>query len=332
MKKQFLYLCAAIMLTVCVMHGCAPRVKQNEQQKWAIALHGGAGGVSGNQTPERIALYESHLTEALNVGKEILMSGGAALDAVEAVVRYLEDCPLFNAGHGAVVTAEGRHELDAAIMDGSNLMAGAIAGVTDIKNPISTARMVMEQTPHVLLMGTGASAFAKEHGAEIVTNEYFSTPARLEQIRRIRERREAANPTGTVGCVALDMSGNLAAATSTGGMSGKMWGRVGDVPVIGAGTYANNNTVAISGTGHGELWIRQVVAYQVSALMEYKGFSLQDAANEVIWNKIDKMEGSGGGIVCVDKRGNVALIFNTAMMNRAWAQSTGEWGVGILKD
>jgi len=182
-----------------------------------------------------------------------------------------------------------------------------------------------------LLIGTGASTFAKEHGAEIVENNYFTTPARLEQVRRIMEQREEASPMGTVGCVALDMEGNLAAATSTGGMSGKMWGRVGDVPVIGAGTYANNETVAISGTGHGELWIRQVVAYQVSALMEYKGLSLQEAANEVIWNKIDKMEGSGGGIVCVDKDGNVALVFNTAVMYRAWAKSNGESGVGILR-
>ena len=299
--------------------------------QWAIALHGGAGGASSSQTPERMAIYEAHLAEALNIGKELLSRGLSALDAVEAVVRYLEDCPLFNAGHGAVLTSDGRHELDAAIMDGSNLMAGAVAGLTDVKNPVSTARMVMEKTPHVLLIGTGASTFAKEHGAEIVENNYFTTPARLEQVRRIMEQREEASPMGTVGCVALDMEGNLAAATSTGGMSGKMWGRVGDVPVIGAGTYANNETVAISGTGHGELWIRQVVAYQVSALMEYKGLSLQEAANEVIWNKIDKMEGSGGGIVCVDKDGNVALVFNTAVMYRAWAKSNGESGVGILR-
>ena len=329
MKKLFLILLLAVGSLLIGVPSCTqPDV---EQQEWAIALHGGAGGVSANLTPEREATYKEHLTEALEIGKDILSRGGKALDAVEGVVRYLEDCPLFNSGHGAVVTAEGKHELDAAIMDGSNLMAGAIAGVTDIKNPISTARMVMEKTPHVLLIGTGASSFAKENGAEIVPNEYFSTPARLEQIQRIRQRNEATNPIGTVGCVALDKQGNLAAATSTGGMSGKMWGRVGDVPVIGAGTYANNNTVAISGTGHGELWIRQVVAHQVSALMEYKGLSLMDAANEVIWNKIDKMEGSGGGIICVDKKGNVALVFNTGMMHRAWAQASGEWGVAVLK-
>jgi len=330
MKKLFFYFCAAIGLILFISPACMPKAPM--QQKWAIALHGGAGGGSTTIDPERKALMEKHLIEALNVGKEILMNNGSALDAVEATVRYLEDCPLFNAGHGATLTAEGKHELDAAIMDGSNLKAGAIAGVTDIKNPISTARMVMEKTPHVLLIGAGASAFAKENGAEIVPNEYFSTPSTLEQIKRIREQKEKSSPIGTVGCVALDSQGNLAAATSTGGMFGKMWGRVGDVPVIGAGTYANNNTVAISGTGHGELWIRQVVAYQISALVEYKGLSLQDAANEVIWNKIDKMEGSGGGIVCVDKYGNVALVFNTTRMNRAWAQSSGEWGVGVLRN
>ena len=325
MKKRLIYVCMAIGLVVTGAGSCAQAPKG--QQEWAIALHGGAGRAN-NLTPEREAMYKVHLTEALEVGKAILIDGGDALDAVEAVVRYLEDCPMFNAGHGAVATAEGRHELDAAVMDGRDLKAGAIAGVTDIKNPISTARMVMERTPHVLLIGTGASSFAKENGAEIVPNEYFSTPARMEQIQRIREQREKESPMGTVGCVALDSKGNLAAATSTGGMSGKMWGRVGDVPIIGAGTYANNHTVAISGTGHGELWIRQVVAHQVSALMEYRGLSVQEAANEVIWNKIDKMEGSGGGIICVDKRGEVALVFNTEMMHRAWAKASGEWGVG----
>jgi len=322
MKGLFL----AILMVLIGAASCCQN--QGEKQEWAIALHGGAGRAT-NLTDERETIYKVHLTEALEVGKEVLMKGGAALDAVEAVVRYLEDCPMFNAGHGAVVTAEGKHELDAAVMDGSNLMAGAIAGVTDVKNPISTARMVMERTPHVLLIGTGASSFAKENGAEIVPNDYFTTPARMEQIQRIRAQKEEGSPIGTVGCVALDVHGNLAAATSTGGMSGKMWGRVGDVPIIGAGTYANNQTVAISGTGHGELWIRQVVAYQVSALMEYKGLSVKDAANEVIWNKIDKMEGSGGGIICVDKRGNVALVFNTEMMHRAWANSSGAWGAEV---
>ena len=328
MKKNLSFLLFSATLALFCLPSCKPQTV--EQQQWAIALHGGAGSVGRGISPERQALYEEHLTSALNIGKDILKNGGASLDAVEAVVRYLEDCPLFNAGHGAVLTAEGKHELDAAIMDGSNLMAGAIAGVTDIKNPISTARMVMERTPHVLLIGTGASAFARENGAEIVENEYFSTPARLEESQRIRAQQEAGSPMGTVGCVALDSHGNLAAATSTGGMGGKMWGRVGDVPIVGAGTYANNNTVAISGTGHGELWIRQVVAYQVSALMEFKGLSVQEAAQEVIWNKIDKMEGSGGGIICVDKHGNVALVFNTEMMHRGWALASGEWGVAVM--
>ena len=330
MKKIPLYLLhLAVVMVMFNARLCAQNI--GEQQQWAIALHGGAGRFSENMTPDKISIYEEHLTQALNIGKEMLAKGKPALDVVETVVRYLEDCPLFNAGRGAVLTADGRHELDAAIMDGSNLMAGAIAGVTDIKNPISTARMVMEKTAHVLLIGAGASSFAKENGAEIVDNDYFSTPSILEQNSLIKEQNKANSPIGTVGCVALDTSGNLAAATSTGGMNGKMWGRVGDVPIIGAGTYANNNTVAISGTGHGELWIRQVVAYQVSALMEYKGLTLHEAANEVIWNKIDRMEGSGGGIVCVDKNGNVALVFNTEIMHRAWAKSNGTWGVKVTK-
>jgi len=201
--------------------------------------------------------------------------------------------------------------------------------VRDIKNPILAARHVMEDTPHVLLIGEGASAFAASVGLTIVPNSYFSTPERLEQIRRIREKKENPDPKGTVGCVVLDNNGNLAAATSTGGMSGKRWGRVGDVPVIGAGTYANNNTVAVSGTGHGELWIRRCVAFDISALMDYKGYSVEEAAREVIFNKIDKMEGSGGGVICVDKNGRIAMEFNTDIMYRAWATASGQRGTAI---
>lgn len=302
-----------------------------EKDGWAIAIHGGAGSVPSSFTIEKKAEYEKHLLAALNIGREMLSKGESSLDAVQAVVVYLEDCPLFNAGKGAVFNIDGIHELDAAIMDGSNLKAGAIAGVRDIKNPIKTARLVMDSTQHVFLIGEGASAFAKLMGQEIVENSYFSTKERVDQINKIKENQEKPNPRGTVGCVALDKNGNLAAATSTGGMSGKRWGRVGDVPVIGAGTYANNNTVAVSGTGHGELWIRRVVAFDISALIDYKGYSLEQAANEVIFNKIDPMGGSGGGIIAVDKYGNISLVFNTGLMNRAWAKSTGEYGVGILK-
>lgn len=305
---------------------------QNMVGKWSVVVHGGAGGAPSNLTPEKRAEYEKHLQIAVEIGKEILESGGKSLDAVVSVVKYMEDCPLFNAGKGAVKTIDGKHELDAAIMDGSNLKAGAIAGVKDVKNPILAAKLVMDSTQHVFLIGDGASAFAKSMGLEIVDNSYFSTKPREDQYNRIKENKEKTDPRGTVGCVALDKFGNLAAATSTGGMSGKRWGRVGDVPVIGAGTYANNNTAAISGTGHGEYWIRRVVAFDICALMEYKGLSLEDAAKEVIFNKITPMGGSGGGVICVDKNGNIAMVFNTGMMHRSWASSNGEVGVAILKE
>ena len=291
------------------------------QEKWAIALHGGAGSAPANMTARQISAYETELLKALNIGKEMLKNGATALDAVEAVVVTLENNPMFNAGQGAVTNLEGVHELDGAIMDGSNLKAGAVAGVRDIKNPIKAARLVMDSTAHVLLIGEGASAFAKQMGLDIVPNSYFDTDKSAKQ----------HSDKGTVGCVALDVHGNLAAATSTGGMRGKKWGRVGDVPIIGAGTYANNQTVAVSGTGHGEYWIRRVVAYDISALMEYKGLSVEEAAREVIFNKISPMGGSGGGVICVDKNGNISLVFNTSLMHRAWANSDGEQGVAVLK-
>ena len=342
MKKLYSSL-NAIILLVAILFSSQILICQNGQNpkhpkegnaktgKWALVVHGGAGSAPKSLTPERKAEYEKNLLAALEIGKKMLSEGKPSLDAVQAVVNYMEDCPLFNAGKGAVMNIDGIHELDAAIMDGSNLKAGAVAGVRDIKNPVNAARMVMDSTQHVLLIGDGASAFAKAMKLEIVDNSYFSTAERNEQLIRIKKGTEEPNLKGTVGCVALDMKGNLAAATSTGGMSGKKWGRVGDVPIIGAGTYANNNTVAISGTGHGEYWIRRVVAFDISALMDYKGFSLEKAANEVIFNKINPMGGSGGGIIAVDKNGNISMVFNTGLMHRAWAKSTGEYGVGVLK-
>ncbi|MHC1778611.1 MAG: isoaspartyl peptidase/L-asparaginase family protein [Bacteroidales bacterium] len=322
-----------ILILITLVIAVVPSVmSQNKSDKWSIVVHGGAGGAPSNLTSEKRAEYEKHLQKAVEIGKEILEKGGKSLDAVVSVVTYMEDCPLFNAGRGAVKTIDGKHELDAAIMDGSNLKAGAIAGVKDIKNPILAARMVMDSTQHVFLIGEGASAFAKSMSLEIVDNNYFSTKQREEQYNRIKDNQEKSDPRGTVGCVALDRHGNLAAATSTGGMSGKRWGRVGDVPVIGAGTYANNNTAAISGTGHGEYWIRRVVAFDICALMEYKGLTLEDAAKEVIFNKISPMGGSGGGVICVDKNGNIAMVFNTGMMHRSWASSNGVVGVAILKE
>lgn len=320
-----------LLTTLVITIATISSFSQSETKKWAIALHGGAGGAPSSMTTERKAEYEKHLLEAIKIGEQLLAEGITSLEAVEKVVMYLENCPLFNAGKGAVKTIDGTHELDAAIMDGSNLMAGAVAGLKDIKNPIMAARLVKDSTSHVLLIGEGASSFAKTMGLEVVENSYFSTRQREEQFNRIRENKEQTDPRGTVGCVALDIYGNLAAATSTGGMSGKKWGRVGDVPIIGAGTYANNNTAAISGTGHGEFWIRRVVAFDICALMEYKGMSLEAAANEVIFNKIDPMGGSGGGIIAVDKKGNISFVFNTGLMHRAWSKSDGEYGVGVLK-
>ena len=298
------------------------------REEWAIVIHGGAGSAR-SMAPEVRDNYLELLDQALAVGTEMLINGAEALDVATQVVVWMEDCPAFNAGKGAVVTSDGIHELDAAVMDGSNLMAGAVAGVRDIKNPILAARHVMEDSPHVLLIGEGASSFAHSMGLPLVENDYFSTPERLEQIRRIKLKKEEPDPKGTVGCVVLDSKGNLAAATSTGGMSGKRWGRVGDVPVIGAGTYANNATVAVSGTGHGELWIRRCVAFDISALIDYKEMTVKEAEREVILGKIDKMEGSGGGVICVDKDGNIAMEFNTDIMFRAWATASGQNGTAI---
>ena len=322
--KQLLYTLAlgVILFTAC---NTAPEVKVND---WAIALHGGAGAMSPeNYTPEQIQQYEAELTAALGVGEEILKSGGTSLDAVEQVVRYLEDCPLFNAGRGAVYTNDGKNELDAAIMSGADLHAGAVAGVGDIKNPISAARMVMEKSEHVLMVGKGASLFASQNGAEVVDSSYFYTERSFRALQRALERDKKM---GTVGCVALDKHGNLAAATSTGGMTNKQYGRVGDVPIIGAGTYANNSTCAVSATGHGEYFIRYTVAHDISALMEYKGLSLAQAADEVIHKKLEEVDGRGG-IISVDKWGNVHLSFNTSGMFRAFATSGGDRGVHIFK-
>ena len=318
-----------LLVPILLLFACSTPPQQPTEMEWAIVVHGGAGSLVKNE--EMKTQYETHLLEAIQLGSDMLRDGASALDVAEAVVVYMEDCPLFNAGKGAVKTIDGTHEMDAAIMDGSNFKAGAIAGVKDIKNPIKCARLVMDSTEHVFLIGEGASFFAQSQELEIVDNDYFSTQRREEQLERIKNKEEEANPKGTVGCAVKDKQGNLAAATSTGGMSGKKWGRVGDVPVIGAGTYANNNTAAISGTGHGEYWIRRVVAYDISALMEYKGMSLQEASEEVIFNKIDPMGGGGGGIIAVDKLGNISMVFNTDLMHRAWAKSDGEYGVGLAK-
>ena len=306
-----------------------------QSPRFGIVIHGGAGTIlKSNMTPEREAEYTAKLNEVLKTGYKILENGGTALDAVNAAINIMEDSPLFNAGKGAVLTEKGVAELDASIMDGKNLMAGAVAGVRHIKNPINLARLVMEKSPHVMMVGEGAEEFGKENNIEMVDNSYFITKERWESYQKMlkrEEERKKAEKHGTCGAVALDKSGNLAAGTSTGGMMMKKFGRVGDSPIIGAGTYANNNTCAVSATGYGEYFIRLGVAKDISALMEYKNYSLKDAANEVIMNKLGKL-GGDGGIIAIDKNGNVAMPFNTDGMYRGQYLNGEEPVVKIYKE
>lgn len=313
--------------------------------QYSLVLHGGAGTILKSlMTPEKELAYRQALEEALLVGENVLRTGGTALDAVEATVRSLEDCPLFNAGRGAVFTNEGKNELDASIMRGDTLEAGAVAGVKNIKNPISLARAVMEKSEHVLMCGAGANAFAQSIGTEFAPDEYFFVQARYDQLLEARktdgvfldhsgEAKLGDNKSkfGTVGAVALDQHGNLAAATSTGGMTNKKFGRAGDSPIIGAGTYANNKTCAISCTGHGEFFIRSVVAYDISCLMEYKGLSLTEACDKVVKEKLVKIGGEGG-LVAIDSKGNIELPFNSEGMYRAWIREGEKAAVSIYAD
>ncbi|OGU67998.1 MAG: beta-aspartyl-peptidase [Stygiobacter sp. RIFOXYC12_FULL_38_8] len=301
-----------------------------QQQKYGLVIHGGAGTIlKKNMSPEKEAAYTEKLKEALTTGYKILDSGGTSLDAVNAVINIMEDSPLFNAGKGAVLTEKGEAELDASIMEGKTLAAGAVAGVKHIKNPINLARLVMEKSPHVMMIGDGAEEFAKQNNYELVDNKYFITEERRQQYLKIKEAQDQKH--GTVGCVALDKTGNLAAGTSTGGMMMKKFGRVGDAPIIGAGTYANNNTCAVSATGHGEYFIRLGVARDISSLMEYKNYSLRQAADEVINVKLTKLGGTGG-VIAIDKNGNVTMPFNTEGMYRGYYINGGEPVVKIYKD
>jgi L-asparaginase / beta-aspartyl-peptidase len=297
-----------------------PYAKPEPGSKYTIILHGGAGDISKDLPEREKQEYINSLTEALKIGKEILEKGGTSLEAVEKVIRYLEDDPNFNAGKGAVYTSAGTHELDASIMDGRDLSSGAVTLIKTVKNPISLARLVMDSTNHVLLGGEGAEEFAKKMKVEIVPNNYFDTPTRKEQWEKINEKK------GTIGCVALDKYGNLAAATSTGGLTNKMPGRIGDSPLISAGTYADNNTCAVSGTGTGELFIKNTVAFNISALMKYKNYSLQEAADEMIHKRLKPGD---GGIIAVDKDGNYVMTFNTIGMFRGAANSEGIFEVKI---
>jgi beta-aspartyl-peptidase (threonine type) len=304
---------------------------------FGLVIHGGAGNIYKERyTEAQEAAYRAKLEEALQAGYEILSKGGASMDAVETAIRLLEDSPLFNAGKGAVMTNAKTIELDAAVMDGSNLNAGTVAGIKHVKNPISLARTVMEKSKHVMLAGNGAEVFAKEQGLEMVDNKYFFTERRLKEIEEIRakERKVKGKEVstlemdkrykfGTVGCAALDKKGNLAAGTSTGGIANKRFGRIGDVPIIGAGTYANNNTCALSATGQGEFFIRNVVTHDISALMEYKDLSLEEAAGEVINVKVAKLNGEGG-VIGIDKNGNITMTFNTKGMFRGYVKDDGK--------
>jgi beta-aspartyl-peptidase (threonine type) len=299
--------------------------------QYAIAIHGGAGVIlKANLSAGMEKAYRHMLDSALTVGEKVLASGGSSMDAVEKVIRIMEDCPLFNAGKGAVYSHDGYNDLDAAVMDGSNLMAGAVAGVRNVKNPITLARRVMTNSPHVMLSGKGATEFAREQGLEIVDSSYFFTERRWKDLQNAIAR-EKENKFGTVGCVAMDKAGNLAAGTSTGGMTNKKWNRIGDTPIIGAGTYASNKSCAVSGTGHGEFFIRYTVAREIAALMEYKGMSVQKAAEEVIINRL-KPAGGEGGIIAVDKDGNIALVFNSPGMYRGAADSNGRHEIAIFGD
>lgn len=307
---------------------------------YAIAIHGGAGTIlKSTMTLEKELLYKSGLQNAIEAGESILKNGGSSFDAVETAIIQLENNPLFNAGKGAVFTHNGKHELDASIMNGKDLTAGAVAGVQHIKNPISLARSVMEQSEHVLLMGEGAMEFAKKINAKFEPDDYFFVQLRYDQLQQAKQSNTMIldhtenneKKFGTVGCVALDKNGNLAAGTSTGGMTNKKFGRVGDSSIIGAGTYANNNTCAISCTGHGELFIRSVVAYDISCLMEYKNLSLKEACNVVVMNKLVKIGGEGG-LIALDKNGNIDLPFNSDGMYRASKKENENIYIGIYKD
>lgn len=330
-------------------------MSENTQISWGVVIHGGVGTLPRERmTPELEADYRRILRESLLAGHTSLTEGGSALDAAEAAVRVMEDSPLFNAGKGSSFSFDGVVEMDAAIMDGSSLEAGAVAGVRDVRNPITLARRVMEHAPHVLLTGSGAEAFARTQGIPATEPEYFHTDRRWSALQRVKEQEvtegtvhppdttgetsesddeeEGSNPVfmGTVGAVALDPQGRLAAATSTGGSTNKRWGRVGDTPIIGAGTYAGSRC-AVSCTGWGEYFIRNVVAYDISARMEYKGLSLVKAAHEVVMQLLEEQEPSTGGVVALSREGDIAMPFNTPGMYRGYVGANGRSWVGIYE-
>ncbi len=307
MIKQLLF--SAVLLL------CISAFSSAQNREYVIVVHGGAGNMGQLQEdPVKSALYYSALDSALMIGDRILASGGEGPQAVMAVINYFESNPLFNAGKGATCTAEGTFELDASIMEGKDLSAGAVAGVKTVKHPINAAYAVKTKTAHVMLSGTGADAFAAEQGLELVDNMYFATPKTMEWIEKLKQE---SKKNGTVGCVVLDKQGNLTAGTSTGGMFKKKWGRIGDSPVIGAGTYADNNSCAVSCTGHGEYFIRHAVAFNVCARYKYLKEPVEKAANYIIHTELNTNAGNGG-LIAVDKEGNIAMPFNSTGMFRGY--------------
>lgn len=320
-----------IVIAICFNSCSYINSEKETAPKYVLVIHGGAGTIlKENLTPEKEQQYLAKLEEALLTGGDILNNGGTSLDAVTQTIMVLENSPLFNAGKGAVFTEEGINEMDASIMYGKTGGAGAVAGVHSIKNPILAARAVMEKSAHVLLTGDGADEFAEDQGLDIVDSTYFYTPNRWKSYEKVKAKQTSENEKhGTVGAVALDKYGDLAAGTSTGGMTYKMKGRVGDSPIIGAGTYADNNTCAVSATGHGEYFIRNVVAYDISALMKYTRVSIKEAANYVILGKLKKI-GGDGGIIAVDKDGKFTMTFNTPGMYRGVITSDGLLEVRIF--
>ena len=344
MKKSILLLFFSLILM-----NCESTSKEEKINDFAIIIHGGAGTIlKKNITDEMEATYKAKLEEAIKVGYTILKNGGTSTDAVLKTIQVMEESPLFNAGKGAVFTNAGTNELDASFMDGKTLNAGAVAGVKDVKSPIELAIKIMTDSEHVMLSGEGASAFAKEKGLDIVNPSYFYTEDRFQSLQKIlnQEKTELDHDAkkatfydsnikdskfGTVGCVALDKNGNIAAGTSTGGMTNKRWGRIGDAPIIGSGTYANNNTCGVSSTGWGEYFIRSQVAYDISAQMEYQKKSLKEATKDVIQNKLSKLGGTGG-VVALDKNGNMSFEFNTEGMYRASMDDKGELIIKIYKE
>ena len=321
MNKSF-----SLLMLLCFFYSC-----NSNKVDFAIVVHGGAGTIlKKNMSDEMELAYKLKLEEAINAGYNILEKNGSSKDAVEQTIKILENSELFNAGKGSVLSNKGVVEMDASIMNGQNLNAGAISGIKTIKNPISAARLVMEKSEHVFLSGEGAEEFAKLQGLDIINNEYFITETRLKSLLNAKKRDSIKdNKFGTVGCVAIDKFGNITSGTSTGGMTNKKWNRIGDVPIIGAGTYANNNTCGISSTGWGEYFIRNVVAYDISSQIEYKKISIDLAAKNTL--KKVKDLGGNGGVIGIDKNGNILMDFNTEGMYRGYKKSDGESEISIYK-